>query len=228
MSTNSVAANAIARQGVVLMFSGGRDSTLAAIRLHNEGWPVTLVTVTSDHLNGIENVEARLRELRSFLPPTTKWIRARQPSELSLPSGFHRQTCLPCHYAYVSIAGAVLATVPSKNIAFGYVGYQRAWPEQTPLAIERLTKVLDRHGIGLLLPVQSLASRDDAIAELRQYGLSTESLEQKCSRQVSNIQLHAAQLEQQIDLWEMAIESALAQSANFQLEVIRETNLQEI
>ncbi|HVB80636.1 MAG TPA: hypothetical protein VNE82_11915, partial [Candidatus Binataceae bacterium] len=34
----------------VLMFSGGRDSTLAALRLSKESTSLTLVTVTSDHL----------------------------------------------------------------------------------------------------------------------------------------------------------------------------------
>jgi hypothetical protein len=38
----------------LVMFSGGRDSTLAALRLHQEGMPIALVTITSNHLVGKE------------------------------------------------------------------------------------------------------------------------------------------------------------------------------
>jgi hypothetical protein len=213
---------------VILMFSGGRDSTLAAVRLHEQNTGITLVTVTSDHLVGIDRVQTRLRELRSIIPPSTKWIHVRQPRQETGPANFNSKTCLPCHKEYVSIAGAILAQNPSRAIAFGYVSYQQQWPEQTPLAIASLKRVLRKHQIELLLPVYSLKTRGDAVLELTRHGLSAEALEQKCLRQVNNIQLDTDQLHDQVGIWENAIDFALSTNPPMKLDVIREIPLSEL
>jgi hypothetical protein len=213
---------------VALMFSGGRDSTLAAVRLHEHGHPLTLVTVTSDHLVGIERVERRLRELRSILPDDTEWVHVRQGKPDPSSMNFNHRTCLPCHREYVSIAGAVLAARPSRAIAFGYVSYQQQWPEQTPIAIESLSRVLGRYKIELVLPVHSLTSKEAAVAELERYQLSPNSWEQKCLRQVDNIKLDPQQLKEQVGLWEAAIDSALANANRSTLDVIREASLMDL
>ena len=51
----------------LIMFSGGRDSTLAVVRLHLAGTPMTMVTVTSDHLVGIRTGPSALDRV-SALP----------------------------------------------------------------------------------------------------------------------------------------------------------------
>lgn len=216
------------KERVILMFSGGRDSTLAAVRLDEQGAAITLVTVTSDHLVGIDRVETRLRELRSIIPPSTKWIHVRQPRLETGPANFNSRTCLPCHKEYVSIAGAILAEHPSRAIAFGYVSYQQQWPEQTPHAIASLKRVLRKHEIELLLPVHSLKTRDEAVSELTRYGLSAAALEQKCLRQVNNIQLDTHQLHDQVGIWENAIDFALSTNQRMTLDVIREIPLSEL
>lgn len=193
------------RDRCILMFSGGRDSTLAAIRLANAGYDLTLVTITSDHLFGIDAVKRRLGELSNFLPNETEWLRIKQPSELQTDTSFYEQTCLPCHHAYVVVAGAVAGSLGITNLAFGYAAYQGTWPEQTPLATSRLRTVLESLGIRLLLPVYDLSSLLAAENELRSIGLSTLALEQKCSRQVTNVELADDQLQSQIALWERAI-----------------------
>jgi PP-loop superfamily ATP-utilizing enzyme len=58
----------------ILMFSGGRDSTLAAIRLAQEWEKLVLVTVTTEHLVGLGSVIKRLEELKLHLPGNTEWI----------------------------------------------------------------------------------------------------------------------------------------------------------
>jgi hypothetical protein len=197
------------RDRCILMFSGGRDSTLAAVRLANAGYDLTLVTITSDHLFGIEAVKRRLAEMKNLLPGATEWLRIRQPSELQTDTSFYEQTCLPCHHAYVVVAGAVAASLDIANLAFGYATYQGTWPEQTPLATSRLGVVLDDLGIRLLLPVYDIASQSAAEDELRSIGLSALALEQKCSRQVTNVELPEDQLQSQISLWEKAIRESV-------------------
>ncbi|MEK7529467.1 MAG: hypothetical protein AAB570_00940, partial [Patescibacteria group bacterium] len=184
----------------VLMFSGGRDSTLAALRLHEAGLKPTLVTVTSDHLVGINNVRARLRELKHLLPSDTGWIHVDQPKNLFADKTFYHKTCLPCQHAYVVVAAKIAKSLGGRSIALGYASYQGGWPEQTELATARLKSALNNYGINLLLPVYDLKSKDDAIHHLKRYGLSDAALEQKCQQQVHNITLSQDLLVQQIDI----------------------------
>ena len=212
----------------VLMFSGGRDSTLAALRLHDQGHGLTLVTVCSDHLFGISAVRERLQELRRILPPDTQWLRIRQPEELRTDTSFYEKTCLPCHHAYVVVAAAVAMFLDAKILAFGYTGYQGTWPEQTPIAISRLQEVLSRQKIRLLLPVYDLASRQQAQEELKRRGISDDSLEQKCLRQVNNVVLSDEKLSEQITLWERAIETSLSNFWLLNIDTLETTTLATI
>jgi hypothetical protein len=207
------------------MFSGGRDSTLAALRLHLAGARITMVTVTSSHLVGIESVRQRLAELSHHLPADTCWLQVRQPEGLRTDTSFYEQTCLPCHHAYV-VASAVLAGLfGARRLAFGYAGYQMDWPEQTPLAVARLADVLGRYDIKLELPVYDIVSRAAAIAELERFGLSSNSLEQKCLRQVTNVALPEARLREQISLWEAAIDRSMQSLDTIEVEIIAESML---
>jgi hypothetical protein len=211
--------------GCILMFSGGRDSTIAAARLNERGERVTLVTVTSDHLIGIERVHRRLRELARLLPPETPWIRVRQPEALKADTSFYDYTCLPCHHAYAVVAASVARIMRARRLAFGYAAYQNDWPEQTPLAVCRLSAVLAHHGIELILPVYDLSSRENALSELMARSLDPESLEQKCLQQIRNIALDANRLAQQVGLWEAAIETSMAASPPVEIEVLTLTTV---
>lgn len=209
----------------LVMFSGGRDSTLAAMRLHISGAPVTLVTVTSTHLVGIESVRRRLIELSHHFPGNTRWLQVKQPEKLRTDTSFYEQTCLPCHHAYVVVSGVLARLLGTRRLAFGYAGYQMGWPEQTPLAVGRLGAVLARHDIKLELPVYDVASRAAAVAELEKLGLSPNSLEQKCLRQVTNVPLSTTRLRQQIELWEAAIDQSMQALDMIKVEVVAEARL---
>lgn len=204
----------------IVMFSGGRDSTLAAVRLQRTETRIALVTVTSGHLVGIDRVKSRLRELARVLPPETPWVLVRQPRDLATDTSFYERTCLPCHHAYVVVSAAIAASASARRLAFGYAGYQAHWPEQTPLAVSRLEQVLARHGIRLELPVYNLQTRTAALAELADLGLSSAALEQKCLVQVSNVSLNEARLEQQVELWEHAISASMEALPSISFDVI--------
>lgn len=211
----------------VLMFSGGRDSSIAAVRLARAGFAPTLVTITSDHLLGIASVLRRLGELAVHLPPATRWLRIEQPTDLATDTSFYERTCLPCHHAYVVVASAVARSMRASRLAFGYAGYQADWPEQTPLAVRRLRTLLADYGIELQLPVSDLGSREEAEAELRALGLSPASLEQKCSRQVTNSALDEERLQAQVSLWEEAIRRSMEELDRIPAAITEERTLQE-
>jgi hypothetical protein len=207
----------------LLMFSGGRDSTIAAARLARQQRPLILVTVSSDHLVGIDRVRRRLQELSSIVPAETPWLVVRQPSELRTDTSFYEQTCLPCHHAYVVISGVLARLSGVHRLAFGYTGYQSDWPEQTPLAIGSLMRVLAKHQIELELPVEAIRASIEAIHELLELGLTTDAMEQKCLRQVSNVKLEDDLLRRQIRLWEEAIDRSMAQIDDIKIEVLEES-----
>lgn len=212
----------------VLMFSGGRDSTLAATRLAEQGMFLTLVTITSDHLFGVKAVKQRLVELAPKIPKETEWILIKQPTELHTDTSFYRQTCLSCHHAYVVVASVVAKALGISNLAFGYAGYQNSWPEQTPLATLSLSRVLAESGTSLLLPVYDLLSRSMAEDELTSLGLSRDALEQKCSRQITNIELSDSELRQQINLWEEAIRASIAKIELINASIIKRERIGEV
>lgn len=211
----------------VLMFSGGRDSTLAAIKLYEKGIRPLLVTVTSDHLIGYDAVAARLKELKRILPSDLLQIHLSQPKNLQVDQKFYFRTCLPCQHAYVVVAASVAKRFKIEKIALGYSKYQGAWPEQTPLATTALSRVIAVHGLQLLLPAYEFDSKAEVKAMLTSYGLSDAALEQKCLRQVHNVELDAEHLKQQIDGWERAIATSLDEIDKIVIEVRSEKRLEE-
>ncbi|MFZ1413743.1 MAG: hypothetical protein WAS73_04075 [Defluviicoccus sp.] len=181
---------------------------------------MALATVSSSHLVGIEWVKARLSELAGLLDGGTPWLHVCQPIELRTDTSFFEQTCLPCHHAYVVVAAVLARSLGADRLAFGYAGYQREWPEQTPFAVARLAAVLRRHGITLELPVYEIDSKEAATGELSALGLSTEALEQKCLSQVTNVHLQDDQLRSQVELWERAIDSSLARLNEIGIDIL--------
>ncbi|CAG0933624.1 hypothetical protein RHDC3_02634 [Rhodocyclaceae bacterium] len=213
----------------VLMFSGGRDSTLAALELQRNGFELLLVTVTSNHLIGGERVRRRLRELKHHLPSATQWINVVQPrSPIMIPIGFSDRTCLPCQQAYVLAGYKVLQEDSCHDLALGYASYQSDWPEQTPAATSRLKSVLDKRGVTLHLPVYHIRTKELALRRLADANLSTESLEQKCTKQVTNITLEGAALTEQLDLWESLLTRSLDEVSSVVLTRSHTARLEEI
>jgi predicted subunit of tRNA(5-methylaminomethyl-2-thiouridylate) methyltransferase len=209
----------------VLLFSGGRDSTIAAVRLSSLFERLILVTVTSEHLVGMDSVRQRLAELKSHLQETTQWLHVLQPTAMPSDQLFRAPTCLPCHRSYAAIGTIVAERFNADSLAFGYTRYQSAWPEQTPYAVERLTHVLAARRIRLELPVYDIASKSEAVAELAKYRFSTGALEQKCLRQQFNIMLEPSRLKAEIAIWEQTLIEALAASSKLRIEILAESAL---
>lgn len=215
------------RENCTLLFSGGRDSTLAALRLRDSYRTLTLVTATSDHLVGAKAVRRRLHELAPLLPPASKWLRVRQPPTANARS-FSAPTCLPCHAAYAALGVAVAREEHAQAIAFGYAGYQSDWPEQTPFAIATLRAVLEEQGVALEVPVYDLSAKGAAIDELAFHGLSTLALEQKCTQQQYNVELSPIALHDEIGLWGTSIRATIANVLRHPLEIIEHVSVQEL
>ena len=180
---------------------------MAALRLAADFPDLTLLTVTTEHLIGMERVAQRLQELKTIMPRSVKWVHAvTQPDSFVTIGQETIESCLPCHHVYLKIAMAVARGGGAKSIAMGYASYQDTWLEQTPYAVEALRSVLAEFDVALLLPSAGLTSKAEAVAVLRANGLSDIALEQKCLKQQYNTKnLSTANSNAEIDAWKIAL-----------------------
>jgi len=207
------------------MFSGGRDSTLAALRLADSGIDQILVTVSSDHLIGLASVEERLAELSGQLPTGTIWANVRQPPASRADEAFRVPTCFPCHKAYTTVAVQLAEAYGTDSIAFGYASYQGDWPEQRPEAVSFLRDTLGSIGLSLLTPVYDLPSKDAARAELRERGMVDSALEQKCLAQIHHRALSPREYSEEFQAWTAALIHSLSSRDGIKPEILREIAL---
>lgn len=209
----------------VTMFSGGRDSSLAALRLADSGVDQILVTISSGHLVGLPAVQKRLAELGSHLPAGTIWANVRQPPATDGDEAFRLPTCFPCHKAYTTVAVQLAEAYAADSVAFGYASYQGDWPEQRPEAISFLRRILGSIGLSLLTPVYDLSSKAAAQDELRARGLADSALEQKCLFQVHHRTLSPREYVREFQTWTAALVESLSSRGMTRPEIITEIAL---
>src|SRR5712664_1818941 len=141
----------------LLLFSGGRDSTLAALQLATTFTNIILLTATSPHLVGIDHVLSRLSELGRYLNGDTLWLQATFAADIPIRDIPGMDLCLPCRQTYFAVAVKIANDYGVGNIAVGYTSYQSGWLEQSPYAISSLRRVLRLAGKELLLPVAEIS-----------------------------------------------------------------------
>ena len=183
----------------VLLFSGGRDSTLAAIRLARSFNRVVLVTVKSPYMTGSSKLESRLEELKRVLSVQCEWMLVPERRLLSYRRSGEDLGCIGCHFGYFASAYSIARSLDCQCIACGFVEYQNSWVEQTPYSVARLRDLMSEHGIKLLLPVAELRSKTEVETELAKYGVTAGSLELKCDKQISDPGLVEAPLRAIVD-----------------------------
>ena len=207
------------KEGCVLMFSGGRDSTIAAVRLSGVFDRLVLVTVLSEHLVGIERVRRRMQELDGILPRGSEWLQVIQPA-LPIEETLVVPTCLPCQRAYVAVGVTIARRRGISDLAMGYSGYQNTWPEQTPYATKRLRALLEEVGIHLHLPVYDIESKRAACDELERLGLAPEAREQKCLRQSDNVDIEGELLRAEVDRWIEGLSAVIRSETPLSLDIV--------
>jgi hypothetical protein len=183
----------------VLLFSGGRDSTLAAIRLAQSFSRIVLVTVKSPYMTGLNVLNSRLEELKRVLSVQCEWMLVPEKRLRPYRASLEDLGCIGCHFGYFASAYSVARQLSCDSIACGFVAYQNSWVEQTPYSVERLRALMSEYGITLLLPVVELRSKAEVQAELATYGVTQDSLELKCGKQGMDPGLVAGSLKAVVD-----------------------------
>jgi hypothetical protein len=209
------------RPPCVLLFSGGRDSTLAAARLAGQCRRLVLLTVSTSHLVGIERVRSRLAELGRLFVGKVDWMHVSLSADALRPTASDLAGCLTCQHAYLAVAAKLAKQMEIETIALGYTAYQSGWVEQSPYAIFRLTEILAKLGKQLLLPVSNIQSKEQAKRELSELGLSENALEQKCSLQQTNDHgLDERAIRTHIDRWAENLDLLLANDDRIDFRVL--------
>ena len=175
----------------VLLFSGGRDSSLAVVRLIEMGYKIHLLTFDNGATEDIAKSNLRLSEYSDEIKKniiTRKIINSKELFKKIALSNIetditHFQKnliCMGCKMAMHTISLNYCLKNGIKVIADGYTYYQKEWPEQMPKAIDEIKKFHGQYGVKYVNPVYDIRSKEKAKEELDSYELSTNSLEGKC------------------------------------------------
>ncbi len=172
----------------LVLFSGGRDSSLATCLLATGGRRVHLLTCNNGVCIGGDLSQHRYVELQTALGQRL------DGRTVASSMGLFRRIALQdieSDFARFGknliLLGSQLATHTEgivycldhgiKSMAAGSTKYQEHFPEQMGVARERLLSFCVEYGIEYLLPVGDFASEDDVKYRLLDYGISTKSLE---------------------------------------------------
>ena len=179
------------KKTVTLLFSGGRDSSLACCVLANRGCKIHLLTFNNGATIQLDLADQRYEELnekfsdailqRKLIPSYSLF---KEIALKNLEEDFEKYEtnliCMGCKLAMhvISLIYCLENKIPV--IADGYTDYQKQWIEQMPEAIESVRKFHSEYNIKYINPVYSENSKEQVKEKLLGFGLSTESLEGKC------------------------------------------------
>lgn len=181
----------------LLLYSGGKDSTLAAIRLRNAGYNVHFIHFDNGHM--MDTDKAYLTFKKTFAFQDGYYFSYKNKS-IIIEELFHDYfkkwqekygdnldneildseiRCLSCRMAMYTKAIIYAKEHHFKYIAEGARISQKFMIEQLPM-IERLKNLASNFGIELLFPVLTLESNELEKQELIANGFSSKSWESKC------------------------------------------------
>jgi diphthamide synthase (EF-2-diphthine--ammonia ligase) len=171
---------------VVVLFSGGRDSSLTTCLLHQRGCSVELLTTSSGESFGEELVSYRVEELRTALNAELPWSRISTPGLFRSVAIADIERDFQQWSTNLIILGAQFASLTEgvvhclrnevDTLAAGYVKYEQDYHEQSPAAVAWFTEFCASFGIHLKLPVYDYTSADHVKYALLNFGVSTKSL----------------------------------------------------
>jgi 8-oxo-dGTP pyrophosphatase MutT (NUDIX family) len=172
---------------VLVMFSGGRDSSLATCLLVQRGYEVELLTTSAGASFGEELVDYRVGELRGSLGAELPWSKVSTPGLFRSVALANIEQDFDRWKTNLILLGAQMASLTEgivtclrrgiTRLATGYVKYERDYMEQDPVAVAWLRAFCSEFGLELLTPVYDYTSVDHVKYALLNFGVSTKSLE---------------------------------------------------
>lgn len=178
---------------VLLLYSGGKDSTLSAIRLHNAGYNVHFIHFNNGHMKDQDKPYLTYR--KTFSPEDGYYFSYLHKSvnmEYLFNSYFSKYSkkdddsiitselrCLSCRMAMYTEAIRIARQKGFHYIAEGARISQKFMLEQKPI-LNRLQTITNSYGIELIFPVLDLQDDQEEINEIIANGYSSKTWESKC------------------------------------------------
>ena len=175
----------------LLLYSGGRDSTLAAVRLFNEGYNVHFIHLDNGHMLDQNKPYLTFEEMfdkeeRFYFDYELSSVDIRKLFEeyfdnnLTIDNELLSEIrCLSCRVAMYTKVIQIAKERGYKYIAEGARISQKFMLEQLPI-IDRLKELVSSQGMTLLLPVLYIEDDKLEIEELLSNGYSSKTWESKC------------------------------------------------
>lgn len=173
----------------VVLFSGGRDSTLVAADLLSAGKDVELLTFSTGLGFGPDLLKLRIEEMSNKYAGQAE-LRVRHQHVEGLVRQFALRSIeidmltdgvnlvhLGESLALLVAAARRCKEVGTSSIFAGYVAYQAHLPEQRPATIRWANEVLLDFGLSLSTPLDTVESEDLVKERLWMHNLSPKSLE---------------------------------------------------
>ena len=182
---------------VLLMYSGGKDSTLAAMRLKNLGYHVYFIHFDNGYMLDTDKpyltYKYALSDFENFSFPyefhsiSIKNLFSNFFYEWKKEHGENLENgnidseirCLACRSAMYKVTLDIARNYGFSLIAEGARICQKFLIEQ-PIMIKRFKELASQYGIEVLYPVFDLIDDKEEIGELLKYGLSSKTWESKC------------------------------------------------
>lgn len=173
---------------VAIMFSGGRDSTLAAAFYAEQSHALHLLTFDQSCRIPDDVVRARVSELRRRWPDThTVWAPlsvSKALRDIALidliddAKRYHKNLiCLGSALAMIARSIEYCRSRRISILAAGYSGYQTHFPEQSDTAVQFFSTFAREYGIELRCPSRTRQAEEESKELLDALGLSTKALE---------------------------------------------------
>lgn len=179
----------------LLLYSGGKDSTLAAIRLKQMGYNPYFIHFNNGSMRDSDKTYLTFKEIfepkdgfyfpfeysdvdieKIFNDYFSEWINKDANNELRLTSEIR---CLSCRMAMYTKAFEIAKKNGFKVIAEGARISQKFFIEQEAF-VEVLNKLAEKYGMSIIFPVLYLEDDQELINELLENGLSSKTWESKC------------------------------------------------
>lgn len=177
---------------ISLLFSGGRDSSLACSVLARQGYHIHLLTFNNGATASNNLIEYRISELQALFPKQIiGWERipsyglfkkiALSRIEQDFQNYKINLICLGCKLAMHTKALQYSISHDINILASGNTKYQSNWSEQNPVAINILEGFCKKFGVEYINPIYNLLDSEDQAKEmLYDMGFSPKALEATC------------------------------------------------
>jgi hypothetical protein len=171
-----------------VLFSGGRDSSLAACLLAEAGAKVHLVTTFNGAVVKGDIADYRVKELTTIFPdhilsrviiPTFGLFRRVALASIEADFERYKYNLIPVGDSVASHAAAIVYNLKNsiRLLASGFTKYEAHYPEQEAGAVELMRALAAEFGIAYVTPVYDYENVNAVKYRLFDFGVSTKSLE---------------------------------------------------